>query len=411
MQKKPTQKIIPETTTTTTNILHSKRGSALEPLLHSEHSLQIEKLVVGGEGLARLVYEEKKLVVFVPNTAPGETARIRISSIEKNHLRGELLNVEHHSPHRREAPCEYFNQCGGCSWQHITEAEQLRQKELILTDLLKKFIPTVPYELLPTVRSELSFNYRNRIQLKQLGTELGYFKKSSHSIVDIDRCLIADKNISDQIPLIKKNLRPASEIKKFELRINQNNQFEHYPIGESGEGLAFSQVNNSVNSALIASVLKIVETVSPKLLTELYAGAGNFTFPLLETITDLHIEAAELNSDLTRYAVEKLKQLRLQKRLHFFTANCDSFVKRRPLSGEFILLDPPRSGCSQDVLAALVAANSKNILYLSCHPSYLARDLKEIFTKNPNYRIRHLQIFDMFPQTDHFETLVWLSKN
>ena len=388
-----------------------KRGSALEPLLHSEHSLFIEKLIVGGEGLARLAYENKNLVVFVPGTAPGETARVRITGLEKNHLRGEVLSIELASPHRREAPCEYFKSCGGCSWQHITEDEQIRQKELVLADLLKKFIPQSGWELQPTVRSENSWHYRNRIQLKQMGAELGYFRKSTHQIVDIDRCLIADKKISDQIPAIKKSLRPSQQIKKFELRLNQNNEFEHYPIGESGEELAFSQVNNAVNAELVSAVLKIATALKPTQLTELYAGAGNFTFPLLRELSDLQIEAAELNSQLTAFATEKLKQLRLQKRLHFFTANCDTFVRRRPLSKELILLDPPRSGCSVPVLTALKAAAAENIVYISCHPSYLARDLKEILTAQPDYQIRHLQIFDMFPQTDHFETLVWLSKN
>lgn len=378
--------------------------------MHSEHTAEIEKLVVGGQGLARIPYQDKSLVVFVPRTAPQEQVRIRITHVEKNHLQGEVVQVLKPSPNRRDAPCEYFTNCGGCSWQHISEAEQLKQKELILQDLFKKFIPDVAYELLPSVASEHSFHYRNRIQLKQLGSELGYFRRGSHEIVNIESCLIAEKEISDRIPELKSKLRPAKELKKFELRINHLNQFEHYPIGGDGEGLSFSQVNNHVNQKLVETALKLIVEKNPKNLTELYAGAGNFTFPLLQALPDLHIESAEMNPKLTAFATEKLKNLKLQKRLFAFTTDCEAFVTRRQLSSEVIFLDPPRAGCSEQVIQKIIHADADTILYISCHPVFLARDLQKIFAAKQDYRLTHTQIFDMFPQTDHFETLVMLSK-
>lgn len=378
--------------------------------MHSEHTAEIEKLVVGGQGLARIQYQDKFLVVFIPRTAPQEQVRFRITHVEKNHLQAEVVQVLKPSPSRRDAPCEYFTNCGGCSWQHISETEQLKQKELILTDLFKKFISNIPYELKPSVSSKNGFHYRNRIQLKQLGTELGYFRRGSHDIVDINHCLIAEKEISDRIPEVKAKLRPAKELKKFELRINHLGQFEHYPIGNDGEGLSFSQVNNDVNGHLVSTTLDLIKQKNPKSITELYAGAGNFTFPLLQELPESTIESAEMNPKLTSFATEKLKSLKLQKRLFAFTTDCESFLARRPLSEEMILLDPPRSGCSDQVINKLIQSNASNIVYISCHPVFLARDLQKILAARPDYRITHSQIFDMFPQTDHFETLVMLSK-
>jgi 23S rRNA (uracil1939-C5)-methyltransferase len=393
-----------------TQKISEKRGSAIESLLHSEHIVDIEKLVVGGDGLARLQYQDKSLVIFIKLAAPGDKVKVKITQVEKNHLLGEIVEIISPSAFRRPAPCSYFSACGGCTWQHVVESEQIHQKELILTDLLKKFIGHLPFELLPTVVSENNFNYRNRIQLKQINSQLGYFKKGSHDIVDIDACLIAQKEISDQIPQLKKNLRPAKEIKKFELRINHLNQFEHYPIGEDGEGLSFSQVNNLVNEKLVEQSLKLVQNAQPEFLSELYAGAGNFTFALLQQMQNLRIESVELNSKLTSFATKKLTELKLQKRLFAFTSDCESFTERRALSNEFILLDPPRSGCSDQVLDKVIKSNADHILYISCHPVFLARDLKKILATQPEYKIKHLQIFDMFPQTDHFETLILLSK-
>ena len=387
-----------------------KRGSELEPLLHSEHIVEIEKLVVGGDGLARLQYQDKFLVVFVPQAAPNEQVKIKITRVEKNHLQAEIIKILKPSAFRREAPCEYFNSCGGCNWQHIFEPEQVRQKELILKDLFKKFIPDFSFTILPTINSDLSFNYRNRIQLKQKNLQLGYFKKSSHEIVDIDSCLLAEKEISDQIVNLKKNLKAGSELKKFELRINHLNQFEYYPIGEDGEGLSFSQVNNNVNKKLVDQTVEIVKKIKPNFITELYSGAGNFTFKIANTLPEARIETAELNSKLTAFAKAKILDLNLQHRISSFTTDCESFVKKQTLSEELIILDPPRAGCSEVVLQQIISSKSKNLVYISCHPVFLARDLKKIMAASPDYKIEHLQIFDMFPQTDHFETLIWLKK-
>ena len=388
----------------------NKRGSELESLLHSEHSLTIEKLIVGGDGLGRLTFNEKSLVVFVPESAPGDKLKIKITRAEKNHLKGEIIEILEPSPHRRPAPCEYYKNCGGCSLQHITESQQILQKELILKDLLAKFISGTEFKLLPTIQSENNFHYRNRIQLKFDGKSFGYFKKASHQIVDINHCPIADKRISDAIPDVKKKLKPATEVVRYELRLNHLEQFEFYKIGEDGEGLSFSQVNNSVNSKLIDQVCQLVKGCKPTEATELYAGAGNFSFPLMKAVPGLKMESVELNSKLTEFAVKNVVQSNLQKRLTFFTTDCESFVKRRELSKEFVILDPPRVGCSKPVMDAICNRLPQTILYISCHPVNLARDLSLLLKADPTYRIEHLQIFDMFPQTDHFETLVLLKR-
>ena len=366
-------------------------------------------MAVGGTGVARLPFKEKSIVVFIDRVAPNEKAKIKITSVEKNFLKATLVEVIEPSVHRRLAPCEYFERCGGCSWQHIVETEQVHQKEFLLKELFQKFVPELSFSLDPTITSELSFGYRNRIQLKHQGSQLGYFQNGTHEIVDIDHCPIADPLISEQIPQFKKKLKPTTDLKKYELRINQKNEFESYRIGEAGEGLAFSQVNNFINTKLVSAVSNLVEQINPQFLTELYAGSGNFTFELLKVLKNLKVESIELNSDLTEFAVKQMFNLGLQKRMFAFTSNCDDFVERRALSNEFILLDPPRAGCSEIVIKKISDAKPKDLIYVSCHPVFLARDLKRLLSSSPQYQIKKIQIFDMFPQTDHFETLVHLS--
>jgi len=391
------------------NNSNTKRDS-LESLLNSEHIVEIEKMAIGGDGIARISFQEKSLVVFVPKSAPKDQLRIKIIAVEKNYLSGVISEVLTPGPHRREPPCSYALRCGGCSWQQISDEEQIHQKELLLKELFQKFIPNISYTLSPTVRSPHVFNYRNRIQLKRHKKSLGYFADKSHDLVDIDSCLIADKRISDQIPQLKATLKESETITKFELRLTQDLAFEHHKIGEKGEGLAFSQVNSEMNALLVGGALDLVLAANPKSLTELYAGSGNFSFPLLQKLSNLVIESVELNPELTSAAIKKLTAQNLQKRLLVFTTDCDSFVQRRRLSSDFILLDPPRQGATDVILNQITKTLPKNILYISCHPVSLARDLQKIRLDSLGYKVSHLQIYDMFPQTDHFETMICLTR-
>lgn len=388
-----------------------KRDSGLESLLNSEHIVKIEKMAIGGAGVARLQHQQKSVVIFISKSAPQDVLKIKVISVEKNFLNASIVEIITAGPSRREPPCSYAPRCGGCSWQQFSEIEQIIQKENLLKDLFTKFIPHIPYQLQKTVPSPQPFHYRNRIQLKQQGSLLGYYEDKSHQIVDIDYCLIADNRISEEIPRLKKILKPAEQPQKYELKITQDNTFEYLRIGEKGQGLSFSQVNSSLNSILVKTVIEIAQKISPSTLTELYAGSGNFTFELSKVLPNLQIEAVELNPLLTRTATQKIIAHHLQKKLTFFTSDCDAYVKRRPLSKDTILLDPPRAGCTDIVCEKITEAGSENILYVSCHPVSLARDLQKLDLQKNGYAIAWIQVFDMFPQTDHFETLVWLTKN
>ncbi len=401
------------------NNISSKRGSDLESLLFSEQNVTVEKLSIGGDGVARIKFNERLVVIFIPDSCPGDQLKISIVSVEKNFLKGQILQIEKSGSSRREPPCAYFIDCGGCNWQHLFEHEQIKQKEIILTDLLNQFIKGTSFQLLETKTSEHKFNYRNRIQLKAQNNQLGYFKKRTHQIIEIEECLIAESPINAEIPRLRQSLKNNSDLIKYEIRINQNEQTEFYKIGDHGEGLAFSQVNRYVNNFLIESLNHIVNKIldqkndSKYVLnaTELYAGAGNFTFALLDKFVNLSLTSVELNSELTKYAVEHIKKRKLSQRATFFTTKAEVFAKNYPLSKDLVILDPPRSGCHSDLIHQLCLNKPKNILYISCNPSLLARDLQTILKKNSEYRILHLQIFDLFPQTDHFETLCWLSSD
>ena len=391
----------------------NKRGSGLESLLHSEHTVTIEKMSVGGDGVARIPVLDRTVVVFIPKSAPQDEVKIKITQTEKTFLYGSILEIIKPSPFRREPPCPVAMDCGGCSWQQITEDEQVRQKELLLKELFKKFLPQVSYELSETIQTEHKFEYRNRIQLKHINNQLGYFKPNSHDIVPINDCPISEKPIRGKIAELNKTLKPAAKLKKYELYINQNEEVVTKDIGDHGEGLAFSQVNRFINELMVNHTVKAITDLKPNFVSELYSGSGNFTFALASELQKINpqflIETVELNSELTRFAAETIKKNKWIKNVLSFTNKAEVFSKTRTLSSEVVLLDPPRSGCHEDVMASLGSKAPQHIVYISCHPTSLVRDLGLLLKKAP-YRVRELRIFDMFPQTDHFETYCFLER-
>lgn len=388
-----------------------KRDSQLESLLHSVHQVTIEKMAIGGSGVSRIPFQDQKIVCFVPRSAPNDQLKVKIVSVEKNFLIGEILEILTPSDSRRAPPCEHYNDCGGCPWQHLNEDTQIAQKELLLRELFSKFLPThKEFELQKTIQDPHVFGYRNRIQLKQIGKSLGYFKPESHDLVDINDCLIIEDDLRAWFKQNKPKIKPTEKLKKFELKIDSEQKIHFYPIGTKSEGVSFSQVNRFVNQKLVASAMDLVRTINPQNITELYAGSGNFTFELARLHPQVQIDAVELNPELTQLAVKKIQAESLQKKIRFYTTKSELFAVQNELSKNLVFLDPPRQGCEQLLLRALAQKAPEYILYISCHPVSLVRDLSFLAKSGYSFKIQFLQIFDMFPQTDHFETLCLIQR-
>lgn len=167
-------------------------------------------------------------------------------------------------------------------------------------------------------------------------------------------------------------------------------------------------MNRFVNDLLVKTVVDLAKGTNSQALTEFYAGSGNFTFPLAAISKDLQIDAIELNPDLTAKAVDAIKSQKLHKQIRFYTTKSELFPLRNTMSSDLIMLDPPRQGCEKSLLVKIAETKPKFLLYISCHPVSLVRDLQVLNQNGFHFEMRHLQIFDMFPQTDHFETLCLL---
>lgn len=385
-----------------------KRGDRLK--------VKIERLSAGGRGVARA----DGLVIFVPGVAPDEKVEIELTAVKKNFAEAQLRHVIVPGPARVFPPCPVANVCGGCNWQHIAYHEQLRQKRLLVAEALRKFSGFEINEdfIAETVPSPKQFRYRNRVQLHHSGPRIGFFKRASHEIVDIDDCLITEEKLAAEIPRLKKELAHQKK-GRVELYLTTTGEpalrKSHVNSDEGGAtGPAFSQVNTAQNEQLVRSVLGIFQEIlasdkSQRRIFDLYAGSGNFSFPLAEAFNDVPITAVELNAESIRHANSQLQRSNLGN-LSFKEADVEEYLKSEsPAENDIVLLDPPRTGCSKEVISILAESAPAHIVYVSCNPVTLARDLRPLH--DVGYSLVSVTPFDMFPQTDHVEVLTHLSRS
>lgn len=391
----------------------SERGSK-ESLLHSQIELTIEKIVVGGDGLGR----HQGAVVFVPDAAPGDLLKVKIVEDKNNFYKGKILEILTPGPERVTPSCQFAKECGGCNLQHLSLAGQLAQKELILKDLFAKFLPKEAVQISPIQKSPLSLRYRNRIQPKVNNNTLGFFKKGSHELISVHDCLISEEKLTQFFPELLKQIlskKKSSEIERVELWLDQQEIPRWSMANHSEETLGFSQVNRFQNEELIQTVLELISNKNHSSFVDLYSGAGNFTFPIAKTLGASRVTAVELNEKLVTQARLFSGDFPNRKtKFNFFVSTVENFLRRQVLNYDLVVLDPPRAGCDSFTMKSLAQSPARQIIYISCHPVSLVRDLRVLMderqkTRLSPFKISFIKPFEMFPQTDHFETIVELT--
>ena len=430
-----------------------------------ELRLSIEKLVYGGEGLAHT----EGNTVFVPYVLPGEEVRAATKSRKKNVLWAELLEVTSPAKEREKAKCPHFQRCGGCHYQHIPPGEQLLLKKEILRETLSR-LGGIRWEGEIAEHTAEPYAYRNRAQWavrSGLPRALGYFLPGSSLILPIDECPVLSPRLAETFAKLQNMTRsgtlPAGiqEIEAFadsaDEKIAFNMAFEKFPkpaeelasafrtalpqieslllldqkrnkFELSGPGYLTQEAGGykyrvghlsffQVNRFLIEDLLKTVTTnARGELALDLYAGVGFFTLPLAKTFQK--VLSVDANLAATRDLAANAELAGVAIASH--NEHVEEFLKKTKEKPEFVVLDPPRAGLGAEAAKSLAEFGAREIVYLSCDPSTLARDLavltnsarkpKGILEPSIQYEITEMHLFDLFPQTFHIETLVRLRK-
>jgi tRNA/tmRNA/rRNA uracil-C5-methylase (TrmA/RlmC/RlmD family) len=360
--------------------------SALEHLHLRIVDLRIEDVAFGGKGVAR----ENGKAVFIPFTIDRETVSAKIVREKKQFAEAELVEVKESSPHRVTPECPYFGRCGGCAYQHISYEHQLAIKWRQVRDALQRIGKFKDVPMRPIIPSPDQYAYRNRITVHAQDGIVGFFRRDSHRLIDVERCPISREEVN----------RALAELRA------QNPRDGHYTLRASTGPRVFSQTNDAVANALRDLIVGLVAP-NQQLLIDVYCGAGFFAKALLDKFERV------IGIDWDRFAIEAAKENATEKETYIAgdVEDVEAVVSAANLEiagdtpATTMLVDPPATGLTPTTRKAIIDLAPSTLIYVSCNPPTLARDLRDLQEK---FTIGSVTPLDMFPQTAEIEVAVHL---
>ncbi|HDQ15098.1 MAG TPA: class I SAM-dependent RNA methyltransferase [Sediminispirochaeta sp.] len=388
-----------------------------------EYHIHIDDLAFGGDGVGSISAPGEELDgirCFVPFSAPGDMLKVRLGARKKRLVRGEILEIVEASPLRRPPVCPYFGRCGACSWQHIDYRAQLEAKRNILTWNLRR-LAGLALEPSRLIASPKEFGYRSRLRMRvSANGRLAFHQANSSSLVEIDRCPLAVEGLNG---FLEQANRGDPELPKGGTVLIQDRRGTvkweveaRRGVRGSQASIAFYQANDGVNELLRRELkelcLSSVDSPEDLRLLDLYCGNGNLSLPLAEAGAEV------VGVDSGRKAVKIAKNrarrytnagyYRLDAREAIRGMRSGEFQPFGGRSPEVVLLDPPRGGLGTEEMTEIYQTALRRIVYVSCDSATLARDLRQ--AAEHGWRVEEALLFDMFPQTSHFESVVLLRK-
>jgi 23S rRNA (uracil1939-C5)-methyltransferase len=412
-------------------------------LMNQPFEVEILKLVYGGPGLGR--HEGK--VVFVPFSVPGDVLLAKAVEEKKNFIRAMAVRIIRAGPGRRQPHCPHFGVCGGCQWQHLEYHVQVETKRQILEETIRHHFPETRDLPIHMRASPQEFGYRSRarIQVRGFGSDAraGFFRSQSRVIEDIDECPLLRPTLNRGIREIREARRAGTGdpgLQQFEIACSEEENLWGWSevqsdldesisaltiAGDRGSEPVFSrkiggfvyslspsvffQANDFMIGQLVSSVLELTQTAEKGTAVDLYCGVGLFSLPLglrFGQVVAVEHSAAASSLCSKNAGASGLANIRI------ICADVCAWMKAvgsvAPPASSLLLLNPPRTGAGPEVMSMVAEWAPENIIYISCDPQTLCRDLAALPT--PDFRIDHIEGLDLFPQGYHFETVVRLRR-
>lgn len=439
-------------------------------------TVYIEDLTHDGNGVAKI----DGYPLFIQGALPNENVQVHVLKTLKNYGFAKVLEILEPSPDRIEAPCEYFEQCGGCQLQHLSYEGQLKWKENMVRNVMTR-IGKIDAPVLPVKGMDNPWHYRNKSQIpfadSEFGPIAGFYKAKSHEIVDMDRCLIQTTEADVMMSGLKTELtvlgispynegthqgmlrhvvvrkaRATNEVmvvlitksRKFpqagaaiekirelvpnvaSIVQNINDQKTNVIFGDETITLwgkdviedtiggvrfeisarSFYQVNPEQTEVLYKQALDYADLQGNETVIDAYCGIGTISLFLAQKakrvmgveIVPQAIEDAKRNAEINGFT-----------NTYFEAGPAEEVIPRWYKEGkeaDVLVVDPPRKGCDEALLTTILAQRPKRIVYVSCNPGTLARDLRIL--EDGGYKTQEVQPVDMFPHSTHVETVAWL---
>lgn len=391
---------------------------------------------------------------FIEGMLPGETGKVAVTENKRHFMRAKLITLTTSSAQRREPRCPIYQQCGGCQQQHMSESLQHTSKAEALARLLKP----VGVENVDDIISAQSWHYRRRTRMSLRVDDsgqlvMGFRRKKSNEIVDVRTCPVLVEKLNtvleplyhclaqlqgaphlghvelvaadnDSVTVVLRHLRPlsAQDLKKLEQFSHKHSvslfladgqqqtllrgEMPWYGIGEINlyfNPQGFIQVNAEINQQMIDNAIKWLNIQSTDRVLDLFCGVGNFTLPLARFASS--VTGVEGLAELVAKAEYNAQQNNISNAA-FYQHNLEQDVSQQPWAKQGfnkVLLDPARAGAAE-VMPYICALQPECIVYISCNPATLARDSQ--IACQLGYRVVKVAMLDMFPHTEHLESMV-----
>ena len=382
-----------------------------------------------GRGIAKI----DNKIIFIPKVKLGEEISIDIVKDKKNYSIGKRCNPI------KVKYCPYYNDCGGCQIGHLTYDEQLEFKKNTVKNIFSKYTNynLTNLEVIPTK----CYNYRNKVTFHIKEDKLGYYEEDTNNLIPIDKCNLLDSNIITLTALLNSFIKVHKKLTKVIIKSLDGKLMLILEGKESKESIkeffsstvsslyynnelisgasslmidvlskkfmvrkdSFFQVNKEGISLIYKEVINLVKKLNCNIIYDLYCGTG--TISLLVSDYAKKVIGIEVVEDAVRDAKSNAK-LNDITNTEFYLGDVSKVIKRLDYTPDTIILDPPRSGLSKDLIEFLLSLKVKNIIYVSCNPLTLARDINLLDSK---YELKSIKLVDEFPNTYHLESITFLN--
>lgn len=401
--------------------------------MNIKNKVIIEKLDDNGRGIGYL----NNKIIFIPNTLPNEEIIVNITKETSKYYEGEVIEYIKKSIKRIETKCPYYNSCGGCNLLHMTYEDSIDYKSNKLKNILKKF-SNINCDI-EIIENKDIYNYRNKIELKILNNEWGYYDSKTHNFIKINTCLLAKDSINNVIKnkelfnikngsitirsnyndeiIIVINSDNLVDINVVELKkiiklvgviINDKVYYGEKYFIEKYNNLYFKVNYNSffqINEHITNKMIEILrKNVNGNNLLDLYCGVGFLGLSVHNNFKTIY--GIEINENSIIDAINNAKINKINN-TYYMCGNSSKIIEKINKNIDTIIVDPPRTGLFGNTINDILKLNSKTLIYISCNPITLARDLNIL---KDYYNIEKIYLLDMFSNTYHFETLVILKK-
>lgn len=348
-----------------------------------------------GRGMSKI----NDKIVFIPNTMIGEIVKIKITKNKKNYMEAEVIEYIKESNKRIKNLCPYYDKCGGCDILHLPYIEQLKYKENKIKNIISRYLKE-DIKINTIINSDKQFNYRNKVTLHTKNNKIGYYERNTNNIIPISNCLLLDPSLNKYI----KTIDTLDD--ELVLRTNgkdildDNNSFIIKNIGKYEYLVSlksFFQVNDNVTYKLYEKIREYCQATKEDNILDLYCGTGTIGIYLSDECNKV------LGIEINKQAIidaNKNKELNNITNIDFIAGDVSKIINKIKFKPSIIVVDPPRAGLDEKTIKEIIKMNPKKLIYVSCDPMTLVRDLNIL---KYYFNIEEITPFDMFPNTYHVE--------